>query len=394
MGAPTTDRAPLGPFALFVTGEASGDRHAAPVAAELIARGWRVEGVGGPWMREAGVTLLDDSTHWGAMGVPDSARKAPWLLVRSRLLLRQIRRLAPDVVVLVDFGFFNTRIARSLKRPPGARILYYFPPGSWRQERRDWSRLAALADCFATPFERNARFLRESGANAHWVGHPLVDALTPAADRAALRREQGLPQGDPVIALLPGSRAMERRLLGPLMLQAAAQLHGRFPDAHFLWSSFPRLGALEHRLAATAQATGYITPVADGRLTLTAADMALVAMGTATLEAAGALTPMVTVYDGPPLAKWLMARLLHQTQPFYAMPNILLGRQVVPEVVPASERDRITAERLAAAAGELLASPGRLPTMRDNLRLVRDALGEPGVARRTADLIEQLRQSG
>jgi lipid-A-disaccharide synthase len=392
--APSTELARARPFAFFVTGEASGDRHAAPVAAELLGRGWRVDGVGGPWMKAAGVALVQDSTHWGAMGVPESARKAPGLYVRSRLLLLHIRRLAPDVVVLVDFGFFNVRLARLLRRFTRARIFYYFPPGSWRQQPRDWSRLAALADCIATPFARNAEFLTASGAHAHWVGHPVVDSLEPVADRAAFREANGLPRGEPVIGLLAGSRRMERQWLGPVMLDAAARLRARFPAARFAWSSFPRLGALEARLARQAAATGYIDLVEDGYALLRGCDLVLVAMGTATLEAAAAVTPMVTAYDGPALGKWLAVRVLRQTQPFYAMPNILLGRLAVPEIVPADYRDRITGERLAGAAEALLADRGRLEAMRQDLRQVRAALGEPGVARRTAELIETLASPG
>jgi lipid-A-disaccharide synthase len=381
---------PARPFAFFVTGEASGDRHAAPVAAELLARGWRVDAVGGPWMQAVGVNLVQDSTHWGAVGVPESARKAPGLYLRSRLLLLHIRRLAPDVVVLVDFGFFNVRMARLLRRFSRARIFYYFPPGSWRQQPRDWSALAALTDCIATPFARNAQFLTDSGANAHWVGHPVAEALEPVADRAAFREANGLPRGEPVIGLLAGSRRMERQWLGPVLLDAAARLHARFPGARFAWSSFPRLGALEHRLARRAVATGYVDLVADGYALLRGCDLVLVAMGTATLEAAAAVTPMVTAYDGPTLGKWLAVKVLRQSQPFYAMPNIMLGRLAVPEIVPAGVSDRITGERLADAAGALLADSARLEAMRHDLRQVRAALGEPGVARRTADLIETL----
>jgi lipid-A-disaccharide synthase len=286
------------------------------------------------------------------------------------------------------------RMARHLRREAGARIFYYFPPGSWRQQPRDWSRLAALTDCIATPFARNAEFLTASGARAHWVGHPVVDSLAPVADRAAFREAHGLPRGAPVIGLLAGSRQMERQWLGPVMLDAAARLRRRFPAARFGWSSFPRLGALEARLARQAVATGSIDLVEDSYALLRGCDLVLVAMGTATLEAAAAVTPMVTAYDGPTLGKWLAVKVLHQTQPFYAMPNILLGRLAVPEIVPADFGDRISGERLAEAAGALLSDGARLESMRQDLRQVRAALGEPGVAGRTADLIETLAGPG
>ena len=373
----------------FITGEVSGDRHAAPVVAELRRRGCAVSGVGGPRMAGAGATLLSDSTGWGAMGVPEAARKLPRLLVQSRLLLRHIRRLDPDVVALVDFGYFNSRMARHLTNM-GMRVLYYFPPGSWRQEPRDWSGLAAITDCIATPFARNAEHLRASGANAHWVGHPVVDAIEPAADRRALRAQLGLPDGEPLIGILPGSRVMERRLLGPPMLDAASIIRQTFPRARFLWSDMPHLGAVEDRLQLRAQAAGGVTTVGESHDILRAGDLVLTAMGTATLEAAAALTPMVAIYDGSTAAKWIAIRALRQQQPFYAMPNILLGRELVPEVVPRTVRERVSAERIASAALELLGDPARMETTREGLGEVRAMLGEPGAAIRTAELIDRL----
>lgn len=373
----------------FLTGEVSGDRHAAPVVAELRRRGFEVCGVGGPRMAAAGATLLTDSTGWGAIGVPEAARKFPLLLVRSRLLLRHIRRLQPDVVALVDFGYFNSRMARHLTAM-GLRVLYYFPPGSWRHERRDWSGLAAVTDCIATPFSRNAEHLRASGANAHWVGHPVVDAIEPADDRPALRAQLGLAEGAPVIGILAGSRPMERRFLGRPLLDAAHIIHGRLPSARFLWSDMPHIGALERRLQQRAQAIGEVTVVGESHDILRASDLVMTAMGTATLEAAAALTPMVAVYDGSPAAKWIVRHVLRQEQPFYAMPNILLGRALVPEVVPRTVTEAVSGERIAAAALELLQDPARMQATRDGLREARAMLGEPGAALRTAELVARL----
>lgn len=373
----------------FITGEVSGDRHAAPVVAELLRRGCELSGVGGPRMAAAGAALLADSSGWGAIGVPEAARKFPLLLVRSRLLLRHIRRLAPDVVALVDFGYFNSRMARYLTAM-GVRVMYYFPPGSWRQEPRDWSGLAAITDCIATPFARNAEHLRASGANAHWVGHPVLDAIEPAADRRALRAQLGLPEGEPVVGVLPGSRVMERRFLGPPLLDAARIIRRALPRARFLWSAMPHLGAVEQRLRGQAQADGHVTMVGESHDILRASDIVMTAMGTATLEAAAALTPMVGVYDGSVAAKWIVTRVLRQQQPHYAMPNILLRRELVPEVVPRSVTEAVRGERIAAAALEVLGDPARMQAMRKGLGEARAMLGEPGAALRTAELIVRL----
>ena len=377
----------------FITGEASGDRHAAPVAAALRARGWHVVGAGGPQMAQAGAEIVADSLLWGAMGVPDSLRKFPYLWVQSRMLLRQVIRRRPAVVVLVDFGTFNSRMALYLRRLGWPRIFHYFPPGSWRQEPRDWSRFSALTDRVATPFARNAEFLRASGIDAHWVGHPAVDALQPVAHRIRLRRELGWPAEGPVVGILPGSRIMERQVLGPRFLQAAELIRQRLPQATFVWSSFPRIGRLERRLQARARAMGIEVFEEESHRILQACDLLLVAMGTVTVEAAAALTPMVCAYDGSRLAKWIAGRLLHQAQRFYAMPNLLLGGEAVPEIVPRTPAEAITAQALAEAALGVLEDPQRRAQMICQLRQVRELLGPPGVAKRVAELIIDLAQS-
>jgi len=373
----------------FVTGEVSGDRHAAPVVGKLRARGMSVSGVGGEGMRAAGAKLIADSTHWGVMGVPQALRRLPALLIRERWLQAALRRLRPPIVVLVDFGAFNVRLARYLRKTRLSRVFYYFPPGSWRQEPRDWSSLAALTDCIATPFAKNAEHLAASGANAHWVGHPIVDTLAPVADRAALRAELGLRQKPPVVGVLPGSRQAERRTIGPLMVRAMRTILDTMPECGFLWSCLPHTNHTDDRLLARLSQDVRIARVDDSRDIIRASDLLLATMGTATLEAAAALTPMVTTYDASFVAKWIAARLLKQQQAFYSMPNLMLGRPAVPEVVPLGPADRITAQRIARPALALLRDGAARKAMQADLGLVRDLLGRPGVAARTADLIMQ-----
>ncbi len=375
---------------VFITGEVSGDRHAAPVVEELCRRGLTVTGIGGERMAAAGAEIVAGSTHWGAMGVPEALRKYPYLRLQERKVQRLLRTWRPTLVVLVDFGAFNVRVARYLRKHDLSRILYYFPPGSWRQTPRDWSPLAAITDCIATPFARNAEFLTASGANAHWVGHPVIDALQPPVDRGPHKTRLGLNEADTVVGVLPGSRNAERRLIGPLMLGAMRILRENIPSVQFLWSPFPGSARIGEPIQREAKALGGVTVVDESHDIMRAGDLLLTAMGTATLEAAAALTPMVTTYEGSTPAKWIAARLLRQAQPLYAMPNLMLGREAVPEVVPATASDRVTAERIAAPALDLVNDSRRRRAMTEDLREVRAMLGDPGVASRTADLVEAL----
>ena len=379
--------------AFFITGEPSGDRHSAPVVAELVRLGFSVRGVGGPLMAQAGAELLADSLTWGGLGLPDSLRKAPRLYLRKLQLLAEIRRCRPSVVVLVDFGAFNVRLAQALRRPGDPPIFYYFPPGSWRQEPRDWSRLAAITDRIATPFQRNAGFLRDSGADAHFVGHPVVDTLSPADDRAALRREMGLTAPGPYVGLLPGSRGLERATMSRLFLDAAQVMADQLPGVRFLWSEFASADRMASDAVTRLNSRDDVTVLDDSHAILRACDSVVVAMGTATVEAAACLTPMVAAFDTGVVAKWIAERILHQMRPMYAMPNILAGRMIVPEAVPLFARDRVTPERVAEPVLEILKDPARAEAMRAELARVRGMLGTPGVSLRTAELIADLARS-
>jgi lipid-A-disaccharide synthase len=371
------------PEILFVVGEPSGDLHAAQLAEELRRRGdFRLTGAGGPRMRAAGVKTDFDSSRWGAIGVADALRKVPALYLRKLDLLRLLRRRRPALLIYMDFGAFNVRLARAVRQLPFRQpTMYYFPPASWDRSARDRSPLAALVDVVATPFPWSEQLLRQDGVPAHFVGHPVLDRLAPAADQAGLRRDLGLPPAAHYLGLLPGSRPVERRLLGPQMLRAARELI-RDGGYHFLWSSPP--GAAAKPDVPDPSLAGHLTVIRESADIFRAADLVLTSFGTATLEAAAALCPMLTMYRGT-WAMRLQYRLMRIPTAYYAMPNIILQRELVPELI----QDEATGPRLAARVRELIAAPEALSAMRDGLREVRLSLGEPGAARRTADLVLQ-----
>jgi len=213
--------------------------------------------------------------------------------------------------------------------------------------------------------------------------------LQPAADRSALRSEWGLPEGSPTIGLLPGSRGMERTLLGPRMLQAAELVQARLPAARFLWSSLGP-SADSRRLTRQIDASGLFTRVEQSHRILRASDLIVVKMGTVTVEAAAALVPMVTTYDGPWLAKFIFDAVQHHAQPFYAMPNIMAGHEVVPEVVPRNYRESVTPQMLAEKVLEVAGDGPAKARMLAGLAEIRAALGETGVSQRAAEAIAQL----
>ncbi len=365
----------------FVAGEPSGDLHAASLASELARLApVKLTGAGGSRMREAGVITDFDSTKWGAMGLPEAIRKLPHLLLQHKRMVNLIRRRSPALLLLVDFGAFNVRLAQAVRRTrPEQHIMYYFPPSSWRRRPRDWTFLRELVDVVATPFKWSAQQLSASGVCAHWVGHPVVERFSGREDPAQFRRTQDLPEGRPVIGLMPGSRKVERDCIGPQLLGAAQLLRDNLPEAHFLWSVWnpERPSRLDERAAAIE----YITPLTDSQTLILASDLVIAASGTATLECTAALRPLIMVYRGT-RAMALQHRLVDLGTDYYAMPNIIANQPIVPELIQYD----VNPQRLCEEVLALYTDPSRYQQMRQELAAVRAELGAPGASRRAAEL--------
>ncbi len=369
----------------FVTGEPSGDLHAALLAQQLAQ--WpqlQLTGAGGPLMRQAGVVTDFGSSEWGTVGIAGALRRVPYLLLQKYRIAQLIARRQPALVILVDFGAFNVRLARTLRRYcPGQRILYYFPPSSWSRQRRDWSFLAELTDVVITPFEWSAQNLRDRGVNVHWTGHPVLDRISPPADRAAFRRKHALPDGQPVVGLMPGSRSVERRCIGPQLLSATTLINNKLPDSRFLWSIWPpgKPGRLDHQ----ADQADYITCLSDSRTLIMACDMVVAASGTAALEAAAADCPMIMVYRGT-RAMVVQYWLSDFGTEYYAMPNIIAQRRVIPELLQWD----VNPDRVACEVVDLYTNPARWDQMKRDLAEVREVLGPPGASRRAAQVVAEV----
>lgn len=369
----------------FVSGEPSGDLHAALLVRQLAAwPGLKLTGAGGSRMRQAGVEIDFDSSDWGTVSLSESLPRVPYLLAQKGRMVRLIAQRRPALLLLVDFRAFNVRLARSVRRHcPSQRIVYYFPPSSWSRQQQDWSFLVELTDAVITPFKWSAENLAACGVQARWVGHPVIDRIRPPADRAEFRRNCGLPSGEPVIGLLPGSRAVERRCIGPQLLGAAGVIKSRLPAAHFLWSVWPpdQPGRLDRR----ADNLDYISCLDNSEMLVMASDLVITAAGTATLEAAAAGCPMIMVYRGtwPMVIQYWLSDLGTQ---FYAMPNIIAKRPIVPEL---TQWD-VNPERIAEEIVALYHNSERWDQMKRGLAEVRAALGPPGASERAAQIVAEL----
>lgn len=374
------------PVIFVVAGEPSGDQHAAMLGEALLRRApVHLCGVGQQGMRQAGFELLYDSSDWGGIGICQSAGRYPRLVGRAHDIARWLVRHQPDLLVLVDFGAFNVWLARKVRQRAAIPVLYYFPPRSWNRQASGYRRLAGVIDHWVTPFDWSAEILRREGLDATWVGHPVVDRIQPAPDRAALRRELGLDPDRPLLGLLPGSRRYEVGPNAPQMLGAARIMRQHFPHLQVAVSvapSIPRswLNAMVARCRVPD--AHLMSGTAD---IARAADLAITSAGTATLDLAAAGCPMVVTYRGTLLMRTeeIFRRMRRLT---IALPNIIAERRIVPEIVAF----QATAANLAATAMELLGDPERLARTRQELLALRERLGAPGVSDRVADIALQM----
>ena len=360
----------------MVAGEVSGDDQAARLIDALRRRRPEIDvvGAGGRRMAAAGARVLIDTTAWGIIGYAEAYARLPVFALRYLRLVRLIERAAPALLVLVDFPGMNRELVRRFSgRLP---IVYYVPPQTYGRRGRSAARMAAAAVRLVTilPFEAEA--YRRAGADAVYVGHPAVDAAAPG-DRPPFRP----PDGAPVIALLPGSRRQEVRALLPPMLEAARALADRRPARFVLPLASPRL---ESAVTAAIAASGVAVQVVDGRAagTLAAADAAVVASGTAAVEAACAGVPMVVVYRVSALTAWIARRFVVTAdldRTGFSAPNIVLGRRAVPELI----QEHVTGPRIAEAVERLL-DPAESARLRADLAEVRGRLGPPGAVERAA----------
>lgn len=299
-------------------GEASGDAYAAALASRVSERNPAAtfEGIGGPRLRAVGAHIVSDSSRWGAIGILESLRVVPRVLLGYHKAKRALKTGAPGLMIPIDFGFVNIKLARHA-RGAGWKVLYFVPPGSWRRDRQGHD-LPQITDAIVTPFSWSAEILNRMGANAHWFGHPLQELI--ASTGSALDRR--------VLGVLPGSRDGE---ISANLRLVAKVLEGWGEPIEFALATgvdAASVRALWQRLGGPAATFTQ----GDTHGVLLRSRAAIVCSGTATLEAAICRTPSVVVYAGTRM-QHVEARLLNLEKriPYVALPNILLGREAVPE---------------------------------------------------------------
>ena len=368
---------------LISAGEASSDMYAARLAIALRARtGAKFFGMGGPRMAEAGVELIADYHEVAVVGIAEVLHKIPTVIGVQNRLKREAKRRNAALAILVDSPGTHLGVARRLKQI-GVPVGYFIGPQVWawragrvRIIKRRVNRMVVIF-----PFEE--KIYRDAGVPVNFVGHPLVDVVRPTMSRAEFAALHNLNPNKPIVAILPGSRQNEIRQNYGRILEACERLIRADKEMQFVVAAAPNLTA--------GSFASHTLPAIDIRLVqgatydaLAAADCAIVASGTATIEAALLGTPMVVVYRVSPISASILRRMIRT--PFFSMVNLIAGRSVVPELI----QDDFTPAAVEAQVRRLLDSPAAREEMKSSLAEVRAKLGPGGAIERAADNFAQM----
>src|SRR5262249_1900205 len=357
---------------LLSSGEASGDAYGAQLidALKQLSPGAGFFGMGGEKMRAAGCELLVEAKEVAVVGLVEVVTHLPHIRKRFRDLVEEAAKRKPDAAVLIDFPDFNLRLARELHRL-GTPVFYFVSPQiwAWRTSRVKQIRKYVRKMTVSFPFEQE--FYRRHGVDVAYVGHPLAHAAAHDLRREDFASQNKLDPARPWIALLPGSRSKEVLLNLPTMLEAAQCLHREGPGYDFV---LPVASTLDEKwLQSQLGDAGSLIHIAhDARAALKHSRAAVVASGTATVEAALAGTPFVVVYRLAPLT-WLLGRRLVSLDTF-AMPNLIAGRRIVPELI---QRDCTPANIVRELTAIIPDGPAREQMLR-GLAEVREKLRDSG----------------
>jgi lipid-A-disaccharide synthase len=363
----------------MVAGEDSGDQLGAELIEALRASHPDAEfvGVGGPRMRAAGLDAWHDISELSVMGLAEVLRHLPRLLRLRASLAQRLIALRPDVFIGIDAPDFNFGLERKLKLA-GIPTVHYVSPSIWAWRENRAEKIGQSADSVLCLFPMEPPLYAKHGVNARFVGHPLADRFPLVPDREAARRELGLGASAPVLAVLPGSRSSEIHRLGAIFLDAAKRVAAEIPSLQVVIpAANPRC---REALESLLHEPGPLLVDGHAHRAMVAADVVLLASGTAALEAMLAKRPMVVGYRIAPLTHALVKGFGMLKTNVYALPNVLAGKTLVPELM---QRD-CTPGKLADAVVGLFRDTNRRDELTHEFERMHLALHKGGGAAASA----------
>ena len=375
------------PRFFLIAGEPSGDLLGAALIAglrQLCGPGLRIEGVGGPAMAAEGLASRFPMEELSVMGLAEVLPRVPNLLRRIRETAAAVVAARPDALITIDSPDFCLRVAKRARAAlPDLKIIHYVAPSVWAWRPGRAAKMARYVDHVLALLPFEPPYMRAAGMTCDFVGHPVVaEPLATPAETAALRAELDIGAEQPVLIVLPGSRRGEVTRLGPIFAEVARRLRSARPDlAVILPAAAPVMDLVASLMPPDAEGwprlldpRGFSAPEAQARkrAAFAAADVALAASGTVSLELAAAGTPMIIAYAANPLTAWLTKRLVRIDTP--TLVNLVTETRVVPDYL----FENCTPDRITPAVAELLADPAAAQAQRAAGARAMELLGRGG----------------
>jgi len=370
---------------LIVAGEASGDLHGSRLVNALLKMDpdINVYGIGGEKMKEEGVKTIFNASELAVVGIVEVLTHFRIILAAFQKLKQLIREEPPDLLILIDYPDFNLRLARTARKK-GVPILYYISPQVWAWRKDRVKQIARLVNRMAVVFPFEVPIYQKEKVPVEFVGHPLLDVVKVHLSSEEARKKFGLEPAAVTIGLLPGSRKSEMQRILPPLLDAAKILKEKLSAVQFI---LPLASGLnEEEVQGMIEERGLTVRVAHGEIyeVINACSLAIVASGTATLETAIVGTPMVIVYRVSFLT-YLIGRMMIGVKNI-GMVNIVAGKEICPELIQGA----VNPQRIAQEAMKLVQAPAVCQRMKEELRGIREKLGQPGASLRVAQIAYEM----
>ena len=372
---------------LIVSGEPSGDLHAANLVKDLKSLKPDLEffGIGGDLSKAAGVDIVFDITTLALVGVVEVLRHMSTVKKAHDAVIARIDRERPDLAILVDYPGFNLKLAGDLAKR-SIPVAYYISPQIWAWGRQRIHLIKKYVKKMVVFFKFEEELYKKYGVEAEFAGHPLLDVVKVTSPKADVLKKYGLSPDATTIALVPGSREFEVRTFLPVLARAAGLIDKKLGSVQFLISKHPNRPLSVYENALKGLDIDYRFVEGDLHNIVAASDLAIVASGTATLETAILGTPFILVYKANILT-YALYKIVADI-PFLCLANVIAGKEVAPELLQMN----MTPEKISARTIDLLSDEYKLCAMREELAAVRASLGSPGASLRAARAILPLIQ--
>jgi lipid-A-disaccharide synthase len=370
---------------MIVAGETSGELYGALLATALKKRtpGIRIIGVGGERMQQAGIEIISGISS--AFGLAEAVSSLKTIKKTFADAVNALRMHKPDLLVLIDYPDFNLRLAAEARKNK-IKVLYYVSPQVWAWRKKRVTKIAGLVDKMAVVLPFEEEIYKKVGLPCEFVGHPVYDEIKNLPiEKDALKSELGLEKGRPLLSLLPGSRPHELQRLLPLMLDVVREFKKEHGEFQFCMPFAPNTDLEKYGTTVRLlEGEGVTINKGESLKTLAASDAAVIASGTATLQAALLGIPLVVVYKVFPLTYWI-GRMIVKVR-HISLVNILSDREIVKELL----QKEATVEGIVQELKKILSRGSHKKNMMDAFARIRKTYSERNASERVADMVEEM----